>query len=594
MKQLLIIFIILSLGLSTYYYLERPELPFPVPFIDNLPTKLEVKDIILQKFEAIKKGKPVHKEEYIKQDLEKLEKKLSPDAVIIYLKNKSIISGELTHENPKEIFIRWKDGEIGFSREEIERIEYGKETEEKEGFLFPDEEKWKYNNDIVVQLTNLTVIDAVISDVTSENVLLKFPLEEGGTIEQEIPRSRIENLLFKPVVNKRSKEIRKCLKEQFPKMHFYEESIFTICTDSNNIWVEKYQKVLRSHIRDFYFTYFRLLKGRKPKVQNFIVIFDKINDFREYATLDGVPEWAGGYFDSVDEVLYLPNFLGDEAEDLIYECLVMRNRRIANMFGDWVKDNVDQRYHIFIEGLMDEWKGKFVKLSNIALGFFRNVTYLVLRHEATHELFHSWGLQNIVMSRIKYSQEELAEKKKEYLESEDKEKRAELLSEILSQREKIEKTYIEKVEATNSWFVEGTATYSETDPLGGLNKFRLYEFQEAKRKDMLFPLEQLTVYKIGSFPGVADETMGAAYAQSWAFTHFLMNKYPDEFMSYLERMVGEKPEKNEDLEWLLGALDRKLREVEEEFLAYMDKFEQIENPDFNIKWYEYVYEEFYY
>ena len=92
---------------------------------------------------------------------------------------------------------------------------------------------------------------------------------------------------------------------------------------------------------------------------------------------------------------------------------------------------------------------------------------------------------------------------------------------------------------------------------------------------------------------MAPEPQHFAYGQSWAFTHFLMNNYRDEFLEFQERMAREKPKENEDVEWLAEALGKDLREVEKEFLAYMDGFEEAEYPDFDVKLYDLIYETFY-
>lgn len=83
----------------------------------------------------------------------------------------------------------------------------------------------------------------------------------------------------------------------------------------------------------------------------------------------------------------------------------------------------------------------------------------------------------------------------------------------------------------------------------------------------------------GSFPGLAPEGILNAYAQSWAFTSFLMTKYPDGFMEYQNRVADHRPaNEDEELAWLLGALDKDLKTVEKEFRVYMDGYEKTENP----------------
>ena len=141
------------------------------------------------------------------------------------------------------------------------------------------------------------------------------------------------------------------------------------------------------------------------------------------------------------------------------------------------------------------------------------------------------------------------------------------------------KETLPEINAANSWFVEGVATFCETNSLGEANERWLNTLQEMIKKDAVYPLEQLTVYKMGSFPGVYRDAMLYAYAQSWAFVTFLMHTYPDQFMNYLERISKEAPKENEDLNWLLEALGKDLKVLQFEFMEFIKKYEPTEDPD---------------
>ena len=135
-----------------------------------------------------------------------------------------------------------------------------------------------------------------------------------------------------------------------------------------------------------------------------------------------------------------------------------------------------------------------------------------------------------------------------------------------------------QTEASNSWFVEGVAEYAATTALGERNDMRLYELKEARRKNELWPIEQLTVYKMGSFPGVTVSSALSAYAQSWSFVGFLMKNYRKEFMHYLKRMTMEKPSQDDDLKWLIEALGKDLRVVEKEWQDSIDVLPNVDDP----------------
>lgn len=501
------------------------------------------------------------------------------DAVTVYLKNKSYISGILVKETENEVIIKWNEGDVEFKKDEIEKIDYGKIKEAKKGNLFEEKKDstWDYNNDIAVKLKTGIVIDSVISSASKDMVLIKNELDGGGAIEQEIKRENIEALLFKPIENKASLGLKENLQLQFPKMSFYDEGFFTIVTDSNYSWVEQYKKVLREHCTEFYLDYFDLLKNSACKVQNFVVIFDYWPDFVNYAISDGVPGWAvAGYFSPRTGVLYSFNALGDRFSEFMYEAVVGNVSNKIDERAKQIEGKIDRRYEIFVEGQADEVKKKFQHYHSILRGLYRDETFSTIRHEATHQLFYNWGVQNVAISKIKAEDKDKIKKKKEFIETNDISKKRKALMELANLRRSEDDI---KFDASSSWFVEGMATYSETEPIGELNKRWLYSYQDAYRKKSLMPIEYLTVFKMGSFPGISSNAMYDAYAESWALTYFLMNKHREQFMEYLDKIRIGKYSDNENLALFLECMKLDLRTLEKEFTDYMSGFEALEDPD---------------
>ena len=499
-------------------------------------------------------------------------------AATLYLKNGGVLSGELLQETDQGVTLFWQGGEVAFKKQEIEKIQKGEYHAEKEGLVFPEAspERWSYENAVVIHLKDQRILDEEISNVQTNTITLRRKLEEGGMIEQEIDRSQIEYLSFKPVVNEKSRKIEETLRTQFPKMKWVREGAFTLVTDSYTTWVNEYRKAIRDLGTDFYFTFFPLVRGREPKVGHYVVIFDEWKDFIEYAATDGVPGWAvAGYFSPKSEVLFLFNTLGDSFSSLIDEAIMGRAGRVMDQAVDAVKGQVDKRYHVFVEGQAHDVMKKFATYQSVLRGYYRQQTIEALRHEMTHELFHNFGLQSVVVSKLGDPDVKEAEKKRTFLDEKDVQKKRGLLLELAQLKRSGQPI---QVEASNSWFVEGLATYMQSSPVGAENKRWLYNFQEARRKNILFPLEHLTVYKMGSFPGISYEAMQYAYAQSWALVYFLMHRYPEPFMKYLERISREKPKESEDIFWLLSALGKELRVVEGEFLDYMNQFPETEDP----------------
>ncbi len=510
---------------------------------------------------------------------EKMKTFIPPkDAITIHLKNKSVISGTLIEESEDALRINWQGGEVEFKKYEIESIDYGKYTEGKKGNLFEEkrDSDWTYKNDPVLKLYNGSIIDDSIRSVSSDIVLVENKLEGGGSIEQEIKRADIEAIIFKPIKNKRSDDLKESLELQFPKMSFYEEGPITIITDSDRLWVQQFKKALREHYTAFYLDYYDLLKKRSCSTQNFIVVFDYWPDFVNFAIADGVPGWAvAGYFTPHSGVLYSFNALGDKFSEFLYESIVGDVSKQIDTTANTIKSGIDKRYEIFVEGQADEVKKKFQHYHSVLKGIYRDETFDTLRHEFTHQLFYNWGVQNVAMSKVAAEDREKIKKKKEFMEAKDIESKRKALMDLANLRRKDDDI---KFDASSSWFVEGLATYSETEPIGEISKRWLFTYQDGARKNSLMPIEFLTLFKMGSFPGISNEAMYSAYGQSWAFVYFLMNNHKKEFLEYLDKIAFGKYSDNENLNLLLQCLNTDLKDLEKEFTEYMSTFEPLEDP----------------
>ncbi|MFH1857016.1 MAG: hypothetical protein ABH836_07350 [Candidatus Omnitrophota bacterium] len=507
------------------------------------------------------------------------KKKKKERLIALYLKNGAVISAKLLKETDDEILVWWQGGEVGFSRAEIERMEYDKKVKEKKGLLFDvsAEGKWLYKNDVVVQLTNLEIFDVPFYKTGSDKIVLREELEGGGFIEQEIDKSKVEQLLFKPIENENSKKIEDGLRKLFPKMEHYQCGCFTIVTDSHPAWAKEYKKAVSQYMTDFYFTFFDLFKERHMKIQNFIVIFDEWEDFAEFASADGVPGWqVAGYFAPCSEALYMYNVLGENFSQKLYDAIIDEPGARIDKQKEQLKKTCRGERDIVIEGMADEIKFKYERYYKLLYAYYKDMTLNTLRHELTHELFYNYEFQNVVVSKIKNHAQEI-ELKKKYLEEKYCAEKSDCLKNLfaLKQGQSME------MEAANSWLAEGIATYCETYPPGEQNKRWLFLFQEAVRQNRILPFEQLSVYKMGSFPGIAPEAMLYAYAQSWAFVSFLTHEYPSEFMEYQIKMAADSPEKMDDVNWFLEAIGKDLREIEKEFLAYTANLPELKDPEVN-------------
>ena len=497
--------------------------------------------------------------------------------VTIYLKHGGVISGKLLGKKRGDYIVEQKGDEFAISGDRIERIEY---TTQKEA-------EWAYKNDIVVRKTNGIVLDGKISEADKNGVRLIF--DEGeGEVEMGVERKDIDCLVFAPVYNKEGEKIEKRLKDLFPKMKIYREGNVVLFTDSHPKTAQLYRKTIREVYTDVYLKFFKAFKDRRPMQQNFVVVFDDIEDFAKYGIADFVPFWAIlGYFDPTSKVLYLYNGWGARTEKFYYEWVT----EVSDLY-DKTADRIKDKYKntsadIVIEGMAKELKGKYWDWYAVHRQEYTDETLSTLRHELTHEVFHNWGLQDVVLSKSKMDKNKLAAKQKEIMEAieaKDKDKLEELFKEVV----KLKKGEYEdlELEAAQSWLGEGVATYCATEPPGRVDEQWLYLFQEAQRKNEVNPIEFLTSFKIGSFPGLCPKAQINSYAESWAFTNFLMAKYPDKFMAYqlvlseraADKTGSGKMKDQEDLNLLLKTLNKDLPTVEEEFRIYMATYPKAEDP----------------
>jgi len=505
---------------------------------------------------------------------------LEKEQAVVYLKNGNAMSCVILHEDDKGLVVDWQGGEIGLQKNEIAKIERQQALHEKNGIvLAPREnpaEKWTYQNSPVVKLTNGQVLDAAVSEIKGDVVILRQDLKEGGYAEQEIKRDRIESLEFRPVVNEASRKIEDQLREQFPKMRFHRIGMVTLVTDSEGSALMDLKRILRDQEITLYFEFFGLLKKKQPEFQHFVVVFDDPSDYFQCALTDGIPAWlCPGYFSPVEKVLFMMNLGGQHVTDNIYQT-VLGVRGAVDQQAQNLKNSVGDRYDIQIQALAKDAKIKVENAVAYLGGIYGGLSTVVLRHEFTHEFLHDWGLQTIIVSKMKEKDDALIQKKKDLFKANDLEKKKELLLQIWNMQRVSDEDI--KTEASNSWFVEGLAEYAATTAIGEGNEMRLYELKEARRKNELWPIEQLTVYKMGSFPGVTARSALSAYAQSWSFVGFLMKNYRKEFLSYLDRMRLEKPSGDDDLKWLIQALGKDLRTVEKEWIASIDALPNAEDP----------------
>ena len=491
----------------------------------------------------------------------------TPKVVVLHLKHGGIISGKLLDKTENSYTVEWNGEKSVISSGQIKEVEYKTQKDIE----------WPYKYDVVAKKMNGLILDGEIVRVENNAITLLFT-DGGGQLEMDVKLSEIETLMFAPVYNRESRQAEERLKELFPKMKIYREGNMVLFTDSDIRSVKEYKRTIRDVYTEIYLNFFTLFKNRAPNAQSYIVIFDNFNDYAEYAITDGVPFWAAvGYFSPIDDTLYLFNAFGEKIEELVFEVIVGKTGESIDTQIDQLKTRIGEKYHMRIDAATQEFKEKFWRVYNLYRSDLTERTISTLRHEFAHEIFHNWGLQNIIFSKPKINKENLIRKKKDFLETKDYREKEELLMELIRLKKK-EVQDIE-MEAAQSWLAEGIATYAGTNPMGSIDESWLYRFQEMTINNEINPIEFLTFFRMGSFPGLAPKGMLNSYAQSWAFTNFLMAKHREGFLNYQNKMADNKPKDDEEeLNWLLDSLGTDLPTLEKEFKEYMSTYEKVENP----------------
>lgn len=503
--------------------------------------------------------------------------------VTLYLHNGGIISGEEVARTTNAITLRLSYGDISFQRREILRLVKGRETGNDEMVLPKTRQKpeaeeagWPYEHDVVFRLMNGSVIDAQLQDVVAETLVLVRVFEGGGKAEQRIPRDQLDYVLFRPIEDDWAQDTRARLQETFPEMDWYEDGMFSLRTDSLPIVVPRYRRAFRELSTEFFLTFHELLKNRRPANQQFLVIFDDYPKFLLWSITHGPGAWVAGYYSPTSHVFYSYNVLGEQFADRLASLWLGQTRAVINQVVDRYKHQGGRGYEMYVEGWGEGKKKQFATAHSRIRQMYWRRTISTLRHEVTHALFHNVGLQSVEMLT------ETSERTREATPSPDQETDPETQvpddAAVDEAMRAMLESYKSRVHANNSWFTEGLAQYMEAEPIGAIEPEALSLVQEALAAGDFMPIEFLMAFRVGSFRGVEGRRRSYAYAQGWVLTHFLMTRHRAAFFQYLERLATTPITGDEDVAWLLEAVEMDLRTMEQEFLEYVQAFPPEDSP----------------
>jgi hypothetical protein len=561
-KKIVVVVLIIGLAIAGAYFVFRHAMRTDLKFNSYVSDMVDkAASFFKPAADAIKgAGNKLQSLKVGAQGTSETEAKDSGKAVTIYLKHGKAMDCAIVRKTWGGHVVSFKGQEFVVQDSQIARIEHKTEKEIA----------WPYKNDIAVRKKNGVVCDGKITNVAAGAVTLS--LDESGGAEMDIPRADIDYLIFAPVCNVETGQTERNLKKLFPRMTVYKYGNITLFTDSYVKKANVFMNILRHAYTEVYLEFYGLFRDRKPVFQNFVVVFD---DVVTYVESTGVGPFIPGFFDPPDKTLYLYDMWGDRIETMTFRMLTNVTGAVDKSTEAWKKRvDPERRYDEVIDGWAKEFKDRFWKMFNMYKRYGNDTTKEVLRHELTHEIFHNWGLQSVIISRPKVDKNKLVEKKKEFIETGDWKKKKQLLDQIM----KIEKS--DEIDATvaNSWLAEGLATYCETDPIGSVNNGLLYSYQDAAAKNKLNPIEFLTNFEKGSFVGITNEAKYNSYAQSWILTNFLMAKYPLQFIDYQKKMAASKTSGQDSLEMLLKSLNMSLPQLEKELAEYAKTYPKAEDP----------------
>ncbi len=493
--------------------------------------------------------------------------KKSLAAATIYLKNGNGMSCQIKSENKTSVTVIWEGMEMTLKRSEIKSIDTGKKLE-GDGMVIVDKAAAAkiYKNNPVVHLQNGQIIDGKISDIKKDVVVIAQDLGGGAFAYQDIPWKKIEKLDFKVMRAAEDQKRQEEIAAAFPKMKSTELGFVTLFTDTDGASLKEIKKMITDQCGLIYSEFFELFKDRSPQGQIFVVAFDQYEEYAKEAAVHGVPaQMCPGFFDPQAKTLFMMNFMGDQFSGYITEA-VAGVQKFADSMSQTAEKSKNASYALRVQGLSQEIKERVERALSYIRSIFSDIAVVTLRHEITHGVFNNFGLQSVDLSKssVDAKNEAPSEDKKQFIMS---------LLEARSQKAKAE-----NIVASNSWFVEGTAEYASTTAAGLPNDERLYLLKETKAKNELWPLSQLTVFKMGSFPGICSEAMLSGYAQSWGFVGFLMKNYHAPFLKYLKRISSEKSGQSDDYNWLLEALGKDAKTIEKEWSDYIDTLPKAEDP----------------
>jgi hypothetical protein len=277
---------------------------------------------------------------------------------------------------------------------------------------------------------------------------------------------------------------------------------------------------------DFLLTFFDLIDPSKPHGPLAVVLFGDYENFIKVCNLPPKTYIAGFYMPK-DRTLRLYNV--KETAMVNYqikgaEWVGQQISKDKTMVEKLDSDRYEGKWQVYdqLEKIEHDLEKRRMRLENMS----REWTIQVIRHEACHQLMHALG-------------------------------------------------YTDPDRYAGAWISEGFSDYVAPENMGDVNRERLmYLKKQLDEGQTLMPLQYLVTFKSGSgkesVHKLAADYAIMAYAESWAFVYFLMNKYPEAFLTYLKdlKQQDKKFDGGKDVLLIEKHMGKKLGEIDKEFEGF--------------------------
>lgn len=444
----------------------------------------------------------------------------------LILKNGSMIQGIIAEETNARITIRISGGEIGFPVSDIAEVRRGEALVKTEDGIqpvyAPSEEEAPYPR---IYLTDGRIVSGKQILKDGHTFYLKQVLEGGGTISFGFEEDKMEKIeLWPPPSDEMLDRDFKALRRLNMKYSYKKPPYYIVSTVESSDLV-LYFKALQRFCSDFGMRFMDFIDTEKPAPPLGVVIFGNYDDFLKYAGLPKGTNMAGFY---MPDKKFLVLFNVKETDMVRYR--LARAEHIEKNIGKYKTQiemysgpNSEGKWaaYDYLEKIQFDVEAYRMRLEAWA----RDLTMQTIRHEAGHQLFDLLGVDSGKAYR-------------------------------------------------GAWLSEGLAEYVSTDPFGDINKDRLMFIRaELEEGHTLMPLQYLMGIQNGA--GVRKlQDPGytlLAYAQSWAFIYFLMEKYQAGFLGYIHELIQtmEGLDHVKDQVLLEKHLGRSIKDLDAELEKYI-------------------------